>query len=57
MDVRTFLEEFGHIANAPEGVQCLRDMVYNLAITGDLTRKNIDDGHAQDLINTIALTK
>jgi len=57
MDVGTFLTEFGHIANAPGGVQKLREMVYHLAITGNLVRENNNYDHAQDLINNINLTK
>jgi type I restriction enzyme S subunit len=36
MDVKQFLAEFGHIANAPGGVQSLREMVIQLAISGKL---------------------
>lgn len=36
MDARQFLAEFGHIANAPGGVQQLRKMILSLAVSGDL---------------------
>jgi type I restriction enzyme S subunit len=37
MDAHQFLAEFGHIANTPNGVDRLRDMVLDLAIQGRLT--------------------
>lgn len=36
MDAQQFLAEFGHIANAPEGVARLRELVLHLAVSGDL---------------------
>ncbi|MDQ5770562.1 restriction endonuclease subunit S [Thiothrix subterranea] len=39
MDAKQFLAEFGHIANAPNGVQRLREMIYQLAITGLLSQQ------------------
>jgi type I restriction enzyme, S subunit len=36
MDAQQFLAEFGHIANAPGGVQRLRELVLSLAFKGDL---------------------
>ncbi|WES90647.1 restriction endonuclease subunit S [Dickeya fangzhongdai] len=36
MDAKQFLAEFGHIANAPGGVEQLRELVLHLAVTGDL---------------------
>lgn len=36
MDAKQFIAEFGHIANAPSGVQKLREMILELAITGRL---------------------
>lgn len=37
MDARQFIAEFWHIANAPGGVARLRQMIYQLAVTGSLT--------------------
>lgn len=37
MDAQQFLAEFGHIANAPSGIDRLRDMILDLAIQGRLT--------------------
>ena len=36
MDAQQFLAEFGHIANAPGGVARLREMIFSLAVSGDL---------------------
>ncbi|MDD2547825.1 MAG: restriction endonuclease subunit S, partial [Burkholderiaceae bacterium] len=54
MDAQQFLAEFGHIANAPGGVARLREMVYQLAITGTLTLQMQDDGDARALLAEIA---
>lgn len=44
MDAKLFLAEFGHIANAPDGIQKLRELVTVMAITGKLTAN--DNPHA-----------
>lgn len=54
MDAHQFLTEFGHIANAPGGIQQLREMVYQLAITGKLTSQLDADGDAHVLLANIA---
>jgi type I restriction enzyme S subunit len=54
MDAQQFLAEFGHIANAPGGVQQLREMVYQLAITGTLTSQLDADGDARELLADIS---
>lgn len=38
MDAQQFLAEFGHIANAPEGVGRLRQLVLHLAVSGALVK-------------------
>lgn len=45
MDAKQFLAEFGHIANAPGGIVQLRQMIYQLAVTGSLTARggNVED--------------
>lgn len=53
MDAQRFLAEFGHIANSPGGVQQLREMVYQLAITGALTPQLNADGDASELLTDI----
>ena len=54
MDGQQFLAEFGHIANAPGGVEQIRRMVYQLAITGTLTPQDAADGDAHALQSEIA---
>lgn len=50
MDARDFLVEFAHIASAPDGIYRLRQMIYNLAITGNLTQQLSGDGDAESII-------
>lgn len=57
MDTQQFLAEFGHIANAPGGVQQLREMIYQLAITGALTPQVEADGDARTLLADIAASR
>jgi type I restriction enzyme S subunit len=57
MDAKRFLAEFKHIASAPSSVQRLRQMIYNLAITGDLTQQLADDGDAESLLRDIERAK
>jgi len=40
MDAQQFLSEFGHIATAPGGVAHLRQMIYQLAVTGSLSPRS-----------------
>lgn len=39
MNVQQFLAEFGHLANAPEGIGKLRELVIQLAISGRLVER------------------
>ncbi|WP_339754741.1 restriction endonuclease subunit S [uncultured Marinobacter sp.] len=57
MDAQKFLAEFGHIANAPGGIGQLREMIYQLAITGSLTLQMESDGDARLLLAEVADTK
>ena len=57
MDAQQFLTEFGYIANAPGGVQQLRELVYQLAITGKLTAQLDTDGNAHELLAEIAILR
>ncbi|CAK7067723.1 restriction endonuclease subunit S [Saezia sanguinis] len=54
MDAQQFLAEFRHIANAPEGVARLRELIYQLAVTGRLTRQNEEDGNADSVLDNVA---
>lgn len=51
MDAKQFLAEFGYIANAPNGVQRLREMIYQLAVTGGLSANEGQNG--QELLESI----
>jgi type I restriction enzyme S subunit len=57
MDAQQFLAEFGHIANPPGGVGKLREMVYQLAITGTLTSQLDTDGDARELLADISTSR
>ncbi|MGZ8908020.1 MAG: restriction endonuclease subunit S [Methylobacter sp.] len=59
MDAQQFLAEFGHIASAPGGVQRVRELILQLAISGDLTQRVERDTPASVLFehNQNALTR
>ena len=57
MDAQQFLAEFGHIANAPGGIAQLRQMIYQLAVTGSLTARGEDKEDAGDLLANIGETR
>jgi type I restriction enzyme S subunit len=50
MDAQQFIAEFKHIASAPGGVQRVRELILQLAISGDLTTRVVGDIGAPDLI-------
>jgi type I restriction enzyme, S subunit len=54
MDAQRFLAEFGHIANSPGGIQQLRNMIYQLAVTGSLTLQIDSDGDGGTVLTDIA---
>jgi type I restriction enzyme S subunit len=54
MDAQSFLENFATIAEAPGGVQRLRDLVRDLAVTGRLVKQDPDEGHGRTLLANIA---
>lgn len=57
MDANQFLAEFGHIANAPGGIARLRELVYQFAVTGKLTRQKEEDGADSVLTNVARIRK
>lgn len=57
MDAKQFLAWFGHIVNAPGGLEQLRQMIYNLAITGTLVPQQPGDGDAHILLEQIGQTR
>jgi type I restriction enzyme, S subunit len=56
MDAQTFLAEFGHIANASDGVSRLKDLILHLAVSGDLVHENAPV-NAAPLIDSINARK
>lgn len=47
MDAKQFLADFEHIANAPDGVSKLREMILRLAVSGKLPiKKSSDNGQS-----------
>jgi type I restriction enzyme S subunit len=57
MDAKQFLVEFGHIANAPEGVARLRELVLQLAISGRLVERISTDSPVDDSLNQAAMQR
>lgn len=53
MDSRTFLDAFGHIANAPGGMNQLRFMIYQLAVTGALTPRLDHNQSTTELLKSV----
>ncbi|WP_321818479.1 MULTISPECIES: restriction endonuclease subunit S [unclassified Paraburkholderia] len=53
MDAQQFLAEFGHIANAPRGITQLRQMIYQLAVTGALIPRVENVDGAGQLLSSI----
>lgn len=53
METQQFVAEFGYIANAPEGLTSLRQMIYQLAVTGSLTERAKSDEDAGMLLARI----
>lgn len=50
MDAQTFLDNFGTIAEAPGGVQRLRDLVLDLALSGQLSQREGGDDSVSALL-------
>jgi type I restriction enzyme S subunit len=53
MDAQQFLEEFGHFANAPNGILRMREVILVLAMQGRLVTQSNGD-HAVDLLRKVA---
>lgn len=56
MTPETFLKEFGAIANAPGGVQRLREMILQLAVMGKLVEQDAEES-VDDLVAICAESK
>ncbi|OAJ95890.1 restriction endonuclease subunit S [Vibrio bivalvicida] len=48
MDAKKFLAEFGHLVDAPNGVEQLRQMVLQLATSGGLVEPNLENNSLDD---------
>lgn len=57
MDAKEFLATFGHIANAPDGVKRLRELILQLAVQGKLVPQDPNDEPASVLLDKIAAEK
>lgn len=57
MNPNLFLADFSHVANAPEGINRLREMIYNLAVTGALSVQRHGEGDGHSLLKGIEAKK
>jgi len=57
MDAQQFLVEFGHIANAPDGISRLRELVLQLAISGGLVARNETDTPVDETLAAVAVDR
>lgn len=56
METKKFLAEFGHIASADGGVDRLRELILNLAVSGKLT-KSLSNSLSSDYIDEIKIVQ
>ncbi|MGW6695084.1 restriction endonuclease subunit S [Rhodococcus sp. NPDC054953] len=54
MNKQTFLDSFGHIADAPGGIDKLRSLVLDLAVRGRLTHQALTEEPATEVLKRIA---
>lgn len=54
MDAQQFLAEFGHVANAPGGIERLRELIYQFAVTGRLAPQQMEEGDASLVLERVA---
>lgn len=57
MEASLFLEQFGHLADSPGGVDKLRSLILELAVRGQLVPQNPDDKPASELLKWIEAEK
>lgn len=57
MNLKTFLEHFDTIAEAPGGIQKLRELILDMAVRGKLVPQNPEDEPAELLRNKIVVEK
>lgn len=54
MGAQQFLAEFGHIANAPGGIERMRELIYQFAVTGRLAPQQAEEGDASLVLERVA---
>ena len=57
MTVETFFANFGYLADAPNGMQKLRELILQLAVQGKLVPQDPKDESASDLMERIEIEK
>lgn len=57
MTVETFMANFGHLADAPNGVKKLRELILQLAVQGKLVQQDVNDEPASFLLEKIKAEK
>ncbi len=57
MNAQSFLANFEHIANAPNGIKWLREMIYYLGVIGALCPQNSADADGAALLESIVREK
>lgn len=57
MDLKTFLENFETIAQAPNGIPKLRSLILDLAVRGKLVSQSSAEGNASELLRQIDTQK
>jgi type I restriction enzyme, S subunit len=57
MDSHQFLAEFGHIANAPDGISRMRELVLQLAISGGLVARDEADTPVEETLAAVAVDR
>jgi type I restriction enzyme S subunit len=53
MDLKTFFEHFDTLAEAPNGLQRLRELILDMAVRGKLVPQDPEDEPAEDLLSEI----
>lgn len=57
MNLQTFFDNFELLAEAPSGVQKLRELILQLAVMGKLAPQDPNDEPAQELLKEITAVK
>ena len=57
MSPEQFLKQFGHLVDAPNGIEKLRELILGLAVRGKLVSQDPDDEPALVLLDQIRAQK